>query len=336
MAAVHRGHTGKALKTMRSGSFLEVSESTPSSDGFGLGRAMNGIGDLRTPMYQNYGMFMRLHAPTLSMADADYGVDNLCIIRHYNCRDLSKVADPKYGWHALTSANQPNNVYRGDMIDPAEQCITRPVVVGGGSPRCPGQDDATLKCIEKDGSEEVKEWPNKLPNGNNATRGRTLQNDQLYFDPNDKDEKGEPKERYAELPYWQEWDDQKNRMPHYQEETDLSKCKGYHKLKVGEGMCTHNNIKRMLESYGDASIKVYERSGMEIAAELKVGDCAQYTKGEAGGINDAEFSSEPFDACEEFEITFDKLFNQVNSYSTFFLLWRRGGTGGRGALVLFL
>ena len=29
-------------------------------------------------MYQNYGMMMRLHAKTLSMGDADYGIDNLC------------------------------------------------------------------------------------------------------------------------------------------------------------------------------------------------------------------------------------------------------------------
>ena len=93
--------------------------------------------------------------------------------------------------------------------------------------------------------------------------------------------------------------------------TDLSKCRGYIKLKATEGMCSHNNIKRMMESYGDAAIKVYERSGMEVAADLKVGDCQQYTKGEAGGINDAEFSSEAFDACEEFEISFDKIFNEV-------------------------
>ena len=97
----------------------------------------------------------------------------------------------------------------------------------------------------------------------------------------------------------------------YQEKTDLSKCFGYRKLEVGKGMCTHNNIKRMIEAYGDASIKVYERSGQEIAVTMKLVDCLQYTKGEAGGINDAEFSFENFDACETLDFTFDKLFNMA-------------------------
>ena len=63
-------------------------------------------------------------------------------------------------------------------------------------------------------------------------------------------------------------------------------------------MCTHLNIVRMLEAFGDTSIKVYELSGMEIVIAMKVVDCQQYTKGEEAGINDIEFSMGAMDDCQ--------------------------------------
>eukprot|EP00947_MAST-08B_sp_MAST-8B-sp1_P005600 g5600.t1 len=111
---------------------------------------------------------------------------------------------------------------------------------------------------------------------------------------------------YRMTPFWKDKDT-------FNKNTDLSKCPGYIKLQRNEGMCTNSNIKRMLEAFGDAAIKVYELAGMEIEIDMKVVDCQQYTKGEEAGINDIEFTMGAMDDCEEYDLTAKKAFDAMFS-----------------------
>ncbi len=86
-------------------------------------------------VWADFGQMIRLHPPTLGFGNLDYGIDNLCMGRHYSCRDIDQdnlkgrvpggargpdrawvTADPKYGWHEMNSAADPNGVYKGDIV----------------------------------------------------------------------------------------------------------------------------------------------------------------------------------------------------------------------------
>ena len=82
--------------------------------------------DATKEVWEDHEQVMRLHSPALGFGNKDYGIDNLCIGRHYSCRNIDPsvgaVKDILYGWHEKNPAGDPNSIYKTEIIKFAKRC----------------------------------------------------------------------------------------------------------------------------------------------------------------------------------------------------------------------